>query len=234
MKRIYVKDWRIHQTYRKDRGTPPWIKIQRKLLSSPKWARLTDAQKGQLVSIWMVAAEREGAVPADALILRKVCSLDDAPDVELLLELEFLTECQPDDRQVDDNSSSDGRQVSPSEAEAETESERETKKKSPSIPRHGKEFFDACATSHCLEEAFAWLDVLKRKKASMSELAWKRRLNKLIDYAKHEPAAEILARSACSGWSDLYERKIGGQKHEKRETAVQRRQRQAREALGAN
>ena len=55
-----VKDWERWQTYRKDRGRPPWIKLHREVLRNPQWVMLTDAQRGQLVSLWILAADRDG------------------------------------------------------------------------------------------------------------------------------------------------------------------------------
>jgi len=87
---LQVKDWNEHQSYRRDRGQPPWIKLHRNLLLSPKWASLTDAEKGALVSIWMLAAERNGKVPDDPLMILKLCNLDVKPDLERFLSLQLL------------------------------------------------------------------------------------------------------------------------------------------------
>lgn len=237
MEYLEVTNWRKHQNYRKDRGTPPWIKVQRALLTSAKWALLTDAQKGHLISIWLVAAEREGKVPKDARILRKVCGLDDEPDLDLFIGLGFLHGCQHDN-QVTTTCQSSDREVTSAEAEAEAESEAETEKRSArkkkrSIPKGGEPFFAWCDEAGVLDQAFDWLDVLRRKKASMTDLAWNRRLIKLQRLAENEPAQIILERSADRGWSDLYERnQRTGVRNGKHETAVQRRQREAREALG--
>ena len=56
MNQLKVHDWDIWQTYRKDRGRPPWIKVHRILGTSQKWSMLSDAERGQLVSLWI--AER--------------------------------------------------------------------------------------------------------------------------------------------------------------------------------
>jgi len=95
MQYIYVTGWNEHQSYRQDRGAPPWIKIHRKLMTSHKWAHLSDAEKGHLVSIWIVAADKGGKVPADPSTLRKVCLLDDKPDIEKLIDLGLLTYDEP-------------------------------------------------------------------------------------------------------------------------------------------
>ena len=62
---LEVKDWEEHQTYRRDRNPPPWIKVHRRIFMSRKWALLSDAEKGHLISIWVLAADRDGHVPSD-------------------------------------------------------------------------------------------------------------------------------------------------------------------------
>jgi uncharacterized phage protein (TIGR02220 family) len=90
MNKVAVRNWERWQTYRSDRGTPPWIKIHRKLLSNPEWSTLSDSEKGQLVSIWIIAADKNGEIPSDPIVLRKVCSLDNQPDVNKFIRLGFL------------------------------------------------------------------------------------------------------------------------------------------------
>ena len=96
-----IANWDEWQTYRNDRGAPPWIKIHRSLLTSSKWAVLTDSEKGQLISLWIVAADKSGEIPDDPRILMKVCQLDDHPNINKFIELGFLVaECQPNDTQT--------------------------------------------------------------------------------------------------------------------------------------
>ncbi len=98
---LSVVNWDRWQSYRKDRGTPPWIKVYRNLLTNVEWSNLSDAEKGQLISIWIVAADKKGIIPSDPKILRKFCQLDDAPNIRKFIELGFLsTSCQPDDNQM--------------------------------------------------------------------------------------------------------------------------------------
>ena len=52
------KEWEKWQSYRSDRGQPPWIKIHRRIMRNHDWADMTDAQRGQLVSIWLLAADK--------------------------------------------------------------------------------------------------------------------------------------------------------------------------------
>jgi len=228
MKYLYVKNWRKNQSYRSDRGTPPWIKIHRNLMSNARWACLSDVEKGHLVSIWIVAAEREGRVPADPGLLRKICLLDNVPNLKRFCELGFL-----EDRQDDASLTPPRRQddVREEEEEEETEEDTEEEEEKKVRGKNKQAFFNACRQAGCFDEAMDWLSVLQKKKAAMTELAWSRRLAKLQRLAEHEPPADILSRSADSGWSDLYSRKE--QKNGNKETAVQRRQREAREAIGS-
>lgn len=91
MKKLRVHDWGVWQTFRTDRGAPPWIKVHRSLMTSQKWASLSDAEKGQLISMWIVAADNAGDIPADPFFLRKICQLDAEPDLEKFISLGFLT-----------------------------------------------------------------------------------------------------------------------------------------------
>ena len=87
-----IKNWKKWQTYRKDRGTPPWIKIYRNLFSNSEWAVLSDSEKGQLVSIWILAADKDGKIPSDSKIIQKMCMLDNEPNIQKFKELGFLVD----------------------------------------------------------------------------------------------------------------------------------------------
>ena len=93
MQYLEIADWDKWQTYRNDRGTPPWIKVHRCLMTSTKWAGLTDAEKGQLVSMWIIAADKDGRIPADPAIVRKICMLDSIPNISKFTDLGYLTPC---------------------------------------------------------------------------------------------------------------------------------------------
>lgn len=96
-----VNDWDTWQTFRKDRGSPPWIKLHRTLMTSPKWAALTDAEKGQLVSLWIAAADTNGVLPDSPTVLRKICQLDQEPNVKKFIDLGLLvSDCQPVDNHL--------------------------------------------------------------------------------------------------------------------------------------
>ncbi len=118
-----AKDWDEWQTYRKDRGAPPWIKVHRNLMSNPKWASLTDEEKGHLISIWIIAADNGGKISSDARLLRKICMLDNEPNMNKFVELDFFI---PPGRQDDVKMTSRRRQSDLPETEAETELETDT------------------------------------------------------------------------------------------------------------
>jgi len=122
---MMIKNWDKWQTYRKDRGTPPWIKVHRNLMSNEQWYCLTDAEKGQLISIWILAADKNGQVPDSKKIIQKMCGLDDVPNISKFIELGFLVE---DGSRVVVNVASDGCHYDQPETETETECKAEEKK----------------------------------------------------------------------------------------------------------
>ena len=85
-----ISNWQKWQTYRSDRSTPPWIKVYRNLLSNPEWVGLSDSEKGQLVSIWILGADKSGTIPDDPALIQKMCMLENAPDINRFAELGFL------------------------------------------------------------------------------------------------------------------------------------------------
>lgn len=95
---LKINNWDEWQTFRKDRGSPPWIKLHRKLMTCSKWASLSDSEKGQLISIWIVAADKNGEIPSDPVLLMKICMLDNKPNISKFIELGLMsTTCQPPD-----------------------------------------------------------------------------------------------------------------------------------------
>jgi len=96
-----VKNWDDWQPVRKGRGTPPWIKLYRNLLSNEEWISLSDSEKGQLVSIWILAADKSGNIPDNPLAVQKMCMLDNKPNLNKFIDLGFLVATvSPNCRQV--------------------------------------------------------------------------------------------------------------------------------------
>ena len=90
MEYLKIRKWDIWQTFRKDRTTPQWIKLHRCLMRNVEWVSLTDAERGQLVTIWLLAADRNGTIPADPEMVQRLCFMADPPNISKFIELEFL------------------------------------------------------------------------------------------------------------------------------------------------
>jgi len=105
MEYLKMKNWDKWQTYRADRGQPPWIKIHRRLMRDPEWVSLSDAERGQLVGMWLLAADRDGDIPASSALIQKLSFMESEPNINKFIELGFI--CQngvnvtPERRQVD-------------------------------------------------------------------------------------------------------------------------------------
>jgi hypothetical protein len=70
------------------------------------WVALSDAQRGQLVSIWLLAADRQGSIPKDPKVIQKLCYMDNEPDLELFISHGFIeldANVTPERRQDDAN-----------------------------------------------------------------------------------------------------------------------------------
>lgn len=125
MKTLRIRNWDKWQSYRKDRGQPPWIKIHRQLMRDPNWVELTDAQRGQLVAIWLLAADRDGVIPASPATLRKLCFMETEPDLNLFIDHGFV-EAASDGCQDDANRTPERRQDDvPEKRRGEAEKRRE-------------------------------------------------------------------------------------------------------------
>ena len=124
-----IRNWDKWQSYRRDRGQPPWIKVHREVMRNPQWVALSDAQRGQLVAIWLLAADRDGVIPASPDLLRKLCHMDATPNLEVFVAHGFM--------EPGVNVASPWRQGDQPETEAEAEAEAETDNP-PVSPQGGK------------------------------------------------------------------------------------------------
>ena len=122
MNQLTIHDWDEHQSYRKDRGQPPWIKVHRHVMRNIKWVALDDAERGQLVAIWLLAADHNGVIPASPELVQKLCFMSSPPDLDKFMDLGFL---DGDRRHLDARPTPDRRQHDHPETEAETEKSRE-------------------------------------------------------------------------------------------------------------
>lgn len=131
MSELRIRNWDKWQSWRKDRGTPPWIKVHRRLMHDANWVELTDAQRGHLVAIWMLAAERNGAIPASAKTIQKICHLDTEPNIQLFVDKGFI---EPGAKMTPERRQDDALEI---ETETEIETEREKKRDGASAPAAG-------------------------------------------------------------------------------------------------
>ena len=135
---LRVRKWEEWQTYRRDRGQPPWIKVHRRLFQNEKWSDLSDEQKGQLVSIWILAADKDGEIPASPKILKKLCLLDTEPDIDAFVAGGWLSQRRQRGVTVASLGRQDDNQLVQSdvpEAEAEAEAEENIQIREEQTPR---------------------------------------------------------------------------------------------------
>lgn len=90
MKYLRVRNWERWQTFRNDRGPPPWIKLYRDLLHDVEFIALTASQRGELVSIWLLAGAKNGRVPYDASWIKQQAGLRRVPDLDWFIERGFF------------------------------------------------------------------------------------------------------------------------------------------------
>lgn len=137
MSKIKVHNWDRWQTYRKDRGMPPWIKLHRCLLRNVDWVTLSDAERGQLVSMWMLAADDDGKLPADPDVIKRLCQLEKEPDLKMFKDkgfLDFGANVTPTRRQDDAIVTPEWRQRDALDAES-SDAEMQKQKKITPTPR---------------------------------------------------------------------------------------------------
>ena len=126
MDKLRIRNWDKWQSYRKDRGQPPWIKIHREVMRNPDWVALTDSQRGQLVSIWLLAADHNGVIPASPEIIMKLCYMEKRPDIKLFIDHGFI--------ENDAKVTPTRRQHDQPDTEAETETEVDIMSGKPDVP----------------------------------------------------------------------------------------------------
>lgn len=89
MNYLWVKDWAKHQHYTK--RDPIWIKLYRKILDDHAFSSLTDAQKGQLLMIWVLASTDQGRIPNDARFIASRINASSKVNLQVFIEAGFLT-----------------------------------------------------------------------------------------------------------------------------------------------
>ena len=125
--KINIRNWQKWQSYRRDRGQPPWIKVHRLIMRDVNWVSMTDAQRGQLVAMWLLAADHDGVIPASPQLVQKLCFMESAPDLQFFIDNGWLEDgCQPDAKVTPPRRQHDVPEERRGETEKETE-ERQSK-----------------------------------------------------------------------------------------------------------
>jgi hypothetical protein len=192
-----IANWDKWQTFRKDRGTPPWIKVYRNLLSNEQWVELTDSEKGQLVSIWMLAADKNGQIPDSPKMIQRMAMLDSLPSLSKFIDLGFLTpSCQP----LDNHKIKPCPQVdAPEKRRVETDESRVDKSKE-----------EKWLPPDWINKP-AWIEWenhrSKVKKKEWSDLARTKAANKLKGFSDVEQQ-EAIDNSIEAGYPGLYPKKL--------------------------
>lgn len=83
-----VANWKEYQHY-KDRN-PPWVRLYYSLLTSETWVVSDDAGRALMVAVMLVASRNEGRIPSDPNYIRKLATLNTAPDFAPLVASGFL------------------------------------------------------------------------------------------------------------------------------------------------
>lgn len=92
MKYLAVRNWQKFQHYRE--RNPVWVKAYVELLDNPDWLALSDAAKGQLFALWLLAAKRGNRIPADPQALRVLLGVTGKLHVQDLIAGGWIEEAE--------------------------------------------------------------------------------------------------------------------------------------------
>jgi hypothetical protein len=197
MSKLQIHNWDKWQSYRSDRGQPPWIKIHRECMRHVEWVGLTDAQRGQLVGIWLLAADHNGVIPASPSIIKKLCHMDTEPDLNLFISQGFID--APHDGVI---MASECRQVDQPEKSREETEKRQSREEKKGAAFALPDWIDRNTWD-------LWLKTRKGKKMIPEQmLAQVEKLEKWKDAGLDYASA--LKASADAGWQGLFEPKQSG------------------------
>jgi len=92
MRYFRIKNWEKFQHY--SERNPPWIKLYNNLLDSYEFSQLSDASKGHLVAIWLLASRSKNKLPWDEKWLATKISASSKINLTQLLQFGFIEEIQ--------------------------------------------------------------------------------------------------------------------------------------------
>lgn len=85
---IAVKDFERFQHYKG--RTPPWIKLYNALLDDYRFVQLSDAARGQLILIWLVASRHHNRIPNDREYIARAIHAKSKLQLDVLIEAGWL------------------------------------------------------------------------------------------------------------------------------------------------
>lgn len=139
MKYLSVKNWDKFQHYR-DRN-PVWIKLYLDLLDDYGFAQLSDAERGQLVMIWLLAARSDGVIPDDPKWIAQRIGASGRVSLRRLTEAGFLCVAEPE--QLASKTGAEPEQNASLEGERETEGEKRRAEADSDAPRDWSTFWES-------------------------------------------------------------------------------------------
>ncbi len=85
---LSVRTFHEHQHYR-DRN-PVWIKLYNRVMDDDKFLALSDAARGHLLLIWLLASRRQNKIPNDAKLVAKAIQATGRVNLAELIASDFL------------------------------------------------------------------------------------------------------------------------------------------------
>ena len=74
-------------------------------MRDPEWVSLTDVERGQLIALWLLAADHNGQIPSSPALIQKLCFMSSPLKLNKFIELGFIIEpdasLTPERRQAD-------------------------------------------------------------------------------------------------------------------------------------
>jgi hypothetical protein len=160
VKYLSVKDYDRFQHY-KDRS-PVWIKLYNSVMDNEEFLSLSDAERGQLMLIWLLASRRDNRIPHDNKAIARAIQASGRVQVERFIETGFLVPYQDASAALaepEQDSSPHARPSARGEGEREAEAEKRETEQSGARPvaQVAEEAFRAQMGEH-LEPVLRFLD----------------------------------------------------------------------------
>jgi len=61
-------------------------------MRNPEWVSLTDSERGQLVAMWLLAADHDGVIPASEDVVEKLCFMSEKLNINKFIDLDFISD----------------------------------------------------------------------------------------------------------------------------------------------